>query len=859
MMLRREIPVEFFEYVEVEDEAGNPQVIRRRLEHELIDGVKRIKRCEEEHFGYEERQDANGGRELVRVPLHFEIVDMECDDGEIHKVRKVVYPPRTEAVSEHGGFVERPIEFDIVKRRIDGRIHRVRRQRRRDLFFLDEIKNEMTGETKLVRKRRKFEVVQIDERPVRREVFEPEFEYDEGSDKEITKKAKVFVYHDEEGNRIRRQLRDDEYEYEDDNGEIVERRRRLHRFASIGGRQVRQEVIPPEFEYDYETDEKLPVTFEYRTVESEDKKRRLRTRIYPEEDFEYIFEERDGEEPTIIKRLKEFERFQDPTTKRVYRKEVVDLEWIQTENSDGTIDYKQVPKQFYMIEMLKDGKKVMVKQPIEYEMIEATLPDGTTIFVRGHRKKGFRHKKVIRTFLHQWPVENGEVVRPPSRRRGFANHIVWDWFTPVLETPSGVSEELALRVHQRGNLQKLDGEDQFEYDDPLDSFERDEDECYRPLGDNRAFARLLLADAMRRKIQRTELELAISDLQFEIGNVHAERRSIEHHIRLADLERRNRMKKCHADRVLDLSVEPYIIGPEYAHAGGQTRIVADFFDDLERQIAANERVIQQDAALHVRVAGLEKHYALLRQRIEANVTVIDQLTEIGDQLDRRFRLVRPHEGEVVLHPSVQRRLQMEQAFVDEKNEIVTIQTQTKECSNEIRKLKCRIEDLKCLHDMLHKKIAEARRVTRPNVPLMCKNLDGLKKQARVGAETVRMLTIEDSCLKELLAHRRGACGEDELLKLSAAIETLRERVKVLKQNAQRRWTLTEDGQPKRLALLTRGQIEGLERLSSQLDASLREAEDERFAVNSQIARSQRALVAKKMDVPEGFLQRLFVT
>jgi hypothetical protein len=858
MMLHREIPCDCYEYIELEDDAGDLQVIRRRTEYDVVHGIKRIRRYENEEYGYEERQDANGNRELVRVHRSFAPEDVLCDDGEFHKVRRVVYAPETEFVTEDGTTItEIPLQFQFVKQEVNGRIRRVRQQIRDDLYFFDEIKDEIMNRKTIQRKQRKYKIVQIDGKSVRQEVFYDEFEYEEDETKTIQKKKKVFVYSEEDGRRIRRQVRDDEYEYDMDDGEIIGKHRRLHRFVTIDGRQVRQEVIPDEFEYDEDRDVKLTLAYEHQTVEINDKTRRVRVRVPPEEDFEYILELGPNHQNTIVKKLKTFERHEDVLWNRVYRRQKVELEWTAVQNQDGSTNYVQVPRQVIRAKMMdKQGRIVEVLQPVEYEMIEVPGPDGSPILVRGRRKRGIRQKRVIRTFVAKWDIENGVLQRPSRRKTGRKKDLVVHEFGSLMQSQSGLSESIIAKLRERSNT-KLVTDEEYEYDDPLDKFELDEDLCWRPRGDNRAFARFVFADALKRKIKRAELEVTISDIKFEIGNIRAVRRSIDHQMRLLMLNAKNKMKKCHcAFAVSEVTLEQLVHKVPCSHAGGQTRVVSDYFEDTNREIAANDEILERLPEIQKKLALSTEHHQLCLRQLEVNEETIDQITDVGDQLERRYRLVRPLEGQILLHPSVQRRLDLEQNVVQEKNDIVAIHQRTHKRGGDVRRLKCKIEDQKCVNDMLHKRIAEARRVKRPNVPLMWKSLEGMKKQVRLGAESVRVLLMEDACVKAVLMDRKSALTTQVLQDFAAELEELKEKVKKVMEVATKRWQAASEGNTRKLAIFARFQIEALEGLNNRLDAKIRALADEKFQLNSKAARMQRALVANKMELPDGFFKSL---
>jgi hypothetical protein len=378
--------------------------------------------------------------------------------------------------------------------------------------------------------------------------------------------------------------------------------------------------------------------------------------------------------------------------------------------------------------------------------------------------------------MASWDIENGVLQRPSRRKKGKAQDLLVHEFAPVVQSQSGVSENVISKLKERNNRLSVH-DDEYEYDDPMDKFELDEDCCWRPRGDNRAFARLVFADALKRKIKRAEIQLAVSDTKFEIGNVRAARRTIDHEFRLLNLNQKSKMKKCHFTfDVSQIGIDPWVKEVNYSQAGGQTRVIADYFEDTNRQIAMNEKIIQRRSEIQKKSELLTEHYQFCQQRLEMTEQTIDEMTEIGDQLERRYRLVRPLDGQIIFHPSVQRRIDLQQNVVQQKNEIMTIQHRTQRKSGDLRKLKCRIDDQKCVLDMLHRKIAEARGTRRPNVPLMWKSLEGMKKQAKLEGESVRVLGIEERCVTEVLAERRNTLTREVLQKRMAVIEPLKEKV-----------------------------------------------------------------------------------
>jgi hypothetical protein len=182
-------------------------------------------------------------------------------------------------------------------------------------------------------------------------------------------------------------------------------------------------------------------------------------------------------------------------------------------------------------------------------------------------------------------------------------------------------------------------------------------------------------------------------------------------------------------------------------------------------------------------------------------------------------------------------MDLEQAVVAQKEETAAVQTRMKERNSEIRRLKCQIEDQKCVRDMLQKTIAEERRMERPNVPLMCKNLEGLRKKQKAAEDSARALTEQDSHLKHLLARRKSAEDPAQIERMKGEIAAIRAEIAQLKGAAFTRWNATGCLQQKRGALAAMKMTE-LEALNREFSAELQKAEQTKKALQQQIAQAE---------------------
>jgi hypothetical protein len=585
----------------------------------------------------------------------------------------------------------------------------------------------------------------------------------------------------------------------------------------------------------------------FREVEQDGHKRRHRIRKHPEADFEYHLETRPDNSRVIVKRTVEFERFKDPATGKVYRRRKREMEYEEAANDDGSSSFVAKPKEYEEFQMVSPDQKVIdVKQKVEYELEQVTQPDGSVISVRrGKRRPRARVKKAVRRFVARWPIEDGQLVRPTRRKKATNDRSVFDH---ILNTPSSVSDKFVRKVRDRQHrVRESDGE--YSYDDPDDIFELDEDGSYRPIGRNRRFARALFADATRRKVQRAELEVLLRDLRYALGNVKSERHSMEHQIRLAELRHTNLMKHCHfAFGMCQTETPPEVHVNEFRSSGNQTEILCDTLDDLVRQITENSALISRRGEIEARIQQWSLRFLSCQKILASTASQIIGLRSVGEQLDERLRIARPTEGLYALHPLTKKRIDFEQVLIEGREQNTAVQSHTQEKNEEIRKLKCKIEDQKCLGDMMQKKIANERRAERPNVLILVKQLDALRKKGKTAADAIRAMTIEDGHLKQLLERQRELIDTAVLGDLQTEVHALTEDVLHRKQGAKVNWQTGRQG-IRLKAMLRMAFSAHLEAVRRELSAEIQQTKRNAEAVERRSELTKHALIAKGIIVP----------
>jgi hypothetical protein len=497
------------------------------------------------------------------------------------------------------------------------------------------------------------------------------------------------------------------------------------------------------------------------------------------------------------------------------------------------------PKEYTIVQMVgKNGEVIEAKQAMEYELEEVHF-NGTTVLVRRRPRHRVRRKKVVKRLVGRWPVKDGKVERPARRRTGAGTSICCAWSTPIAESTSGVSGAIARRLRERRCAQVV-GEE-CEYDDPADVFEPDIDGCFRPLADNRAFARALFTDALRRKAERAELEETVTALRGALAAVATDQRDLDRAINLICMARRNHANRCRCSGIVELmDVEPITIVLVLGDHETQTDLGGEWFDELEKQVITNRALIEQRPAITRAIDVAGQQLARLRKQLATTETKAAEARTIADELDERYRIVRPRDGEIVYHPAVKRRMNLEQAVVERKEENLAIQGRTKQQTDEVRRLKCQLEDQKCVRDMLQKRIAEERRMERPNVPLMCKNLEAMKKKEKTGEEIIRALSAHESGIRQLITQRKNGFAPEKIEKWQSEVVELRSQIAELKNTAKGRWSGSNQ-LTQRMGALAKEKVTEFEGLAREFNAAIQKAQQTKKTLQAQIDQLEKVL------------------
>jgi chromosome segregation ATPase len=186
---------------------------------------------------------------------------------------------------------------------------------------------------------------------------------------------------------------------------------------------------------------------------------------------------------------------------------------------------------------------------------------------------------------------------------------------------------------------------------------------------------------------------------------------------------------------------------------------------------------------------------------------------------------------------------LERSITEKTQEITNMEQQMHADSDEIRRLKCKIEDQKCLHDMLRKKISEARRVERPNIPSLCKQLESLKKKERAAKDKLKSVTFEEGYIPQFIAERQDAMNSAPS---EAELAALRQDLAAVKAKAIAEHHLSRA----KIKITVAEELSFLRAREKELNESWRDVHGQNVDLQARIVQLRRTLNAQKLTVPE---------
>ncbi|OHS93612.1 hypothetical protein TRFO_40103 [Tritrichomonas foetus] len=274
------------------------------------------------------------------------------------------------------------------------------------------------------------------------------------------------------------------------------------------------------------------------------------------------------------------------------------------------------------------------------------------------------------------------------------------------------------------------------------------------------------------------------------------------------------------------------------------RIQADFdINALESQVEANKKIILVKPAL-------EHNYQTLNEFKSKLLVKYNQLQNEEAVLSDSFEKLTERLNEVKKicdyeHPNTKRRKELEGEIEFQKQVLEEVEKQKKSHAANKSKLLIRIKDLKCLHEMIKKKIAEQLKAPKQNVASLIKQLETNKIKEKEYKEKIKMQRLEENQLnarkKELLSKN------EEILRKQKENLEIREEIRQLKneffgksnqKRVEMKYTLTN---PKEMC--------ELEQLDNELQQRLKENAKNMNDMKNRIVNISRALFSAKVSFP----------
>ncbi|OHS97010.1 hypothetical protein TRFO_36841 [Tritrichomonas foetus] len=856
---------ESFEYDEIEDEEGNKKYVRRQPQYEFVEieseggTIRKVKRQAEDtnDFDYELEDDENGEKKVSKKPKQFEFKEIESEGGTVRKVRKQVpcdddFEYDEVDNKEEGGKKvikrEKLYEYDDIESE-GGSIHRVRREvHPSDDFEYEEVDDEEQRS----KRSQHGEDETCDQGSIKfREEDEPCKELQEIS---VIKKLKPFDWRDdvEEDGHTRHvrfeTVHEPVYTYqevEDEDGnkklEKVEIPfETIEALCDDGKTRTIRKRIPQEgdFEEVIITDEngnqhvvKRPIKYEYETRVDENgniitvRKRAQQDDENSDELVEVIDE--NGERHLVRKdSIKDLNKDGNKRNKRRVRKLVKRLVKRGDGSSitDSTIKFNDQASQITTTPVTNHkhhrGNKLNRSQSFSYFDVESPIktiqPQGSSLSLNMNTLQKSMRKH------HHHHGETGD--RPSDGTISIGGHHRHH----AVDSKEGGASDYSFYSYDEGDL------------------EFDEDGEFRSRTNNRSFARKIWNNAFQRKIDRAQLEVSISDAQYELAVARANTKDIADQIELTEFEIRQRQPNLEFMRAMVSNFSPMPVMDR--QAGAQTTLTAAELRMMDIRVKdcleTNEaKEIQKENA-----ETLQNYLDNLRRKRKQCVDKYSNIDEEIKELEEQIQLFKPDGEDDALPPETRHRIKLERKLEQQQQRNEQISKKLKTDATQVRKLKGRLEDMKNIHDMLKKKLAEERRNERPDVTQMVRRLNILKRNERGVREKAKLAQMEEENADNQLEALENFTSTDNverikqnMSQMNTKIAALKEQFGIRKRSAVRK---------RKFGLTNKNNMEDLEMrrrdINQQLSLLARKEDD----LRENIERVSKAMATKRLRVPQ---------
>lgn len=625
----------------------------------------------------------------------------------------------------------------------------------------------------------------------------------------------------------------DEYEYEEVEEDQVDEDGNAKKVIIRKKRQIIISNVEDQEEYESYEEE---IVNEDGTKTEVTKRRKEIRKEESDEEYEEIEEtdEETGEKRMVRHKVNKAEQQQHPLESSEYEYE--EVEEIDDESGSKTTRRQRIHKNRARPELDDD------QYEYEYEDVEEVDQEtGMQVIV---------HKKVKKIKIMQLAEDgaNNQMVHRPGRRcigkhkiqvkRGTkSNHIKHLIVPSSKKKPDEEGEEPNKGRKRRKNLDT--GEYEYNSDEEEDLETRGDIN-----GDPKAFARQLAMRAYGMKLDRAQLEVEIATNRMQLDDLLHEVTSIRDQIKIAEFEEKRRAEsKLTIDGVISAYIPPTDIKPVVTEIESQTQMMFKDIDEISNRITENNDFIARAEMMAQNQGSLIFKRESLKKQYNQKHKELDKLKSTYNAYLRRFHVVRPVDGEIVLLPSTEKRRKLENMILERQDSIHQIQYTAKENTSQNSKYKYKIEDQKCLHEMIKKKIAELMQNKRPNVPQLTRELKQNKINERLYKERLKMLQIEEGYLDDLTAQVEDKLNYKEL---KNEIEEKTWQIKQIKKIVTQK------------AVTTETELKELEKRDKEVNAMMTNLNKNEVQLRSKIELSCKMISSYRLRVPRNKYVKLTI-
>jgi hypothetical protein len=316
------------------------------------------------------------------------------------------------------------------------------------------------------------------------------------------------------------------------------------------------------------------------------------------------------------------------------------------------------------------------------------------------------------------------------------------------------------------------------------------------------------------------MEVELNDAEFKLNSLRSERKDLKHKLRVHNLV--SNVRHQFDPGVFELSIWQEHSKPSSV-VGVQTTMTNQDYEYIIQQLMDNQKLLESREAVKAEMATISKSLAGNNKELSQFRIELARMKENADTLELQCKIALRD----ALHPATIRRAEMEKILQQKHVDLNNLHSHGQECRDEIKQLVCRIEDLKCVHGMLQKKIAEARNFQRPNVSKLLKDLSGLKDREKATKQKVKILQMEESLFsREANANK----GDDTRL------QVLKNKLGQIQRNPDKPGILMD--------------IQMMEEMDEKLNEVIIERNRTREGLRQKIVQISRVLNTQRIEVPE---------